>query len=180
MISKGNRDLELQILAAARTVSSRSEALGLLQGYPFTGFSKFSEGTIAVAPAHRRLCPDGIRWDLFWDARIFGEKGEVHFWKLASGQWRHRFEATREAGDQDVIHRAFPVWGYPSEVSEEGWVLFREHRGVEVWIPPEYGEAHELALEVDCILGETSERSGIISVVDSMIRRLKPSADGIA
>ena len=147
--------------------------MALLQGYPFTGFAKISNGAILLAPAHRRLVPHGIRWDLFWDIRVFGELGETHVWKLADDIWMDRFEMARNGAD--ILPRDYPVWGTPTGDAEEDWMLFREERGTEVWIPREFATHSRVVLQIDQILGETGE-TGIVSIVDAMIRCLKPSS----
>ena len=148
------------------------EPMALLQGYPFTGFVKILDGALQLAPAHRKLVPSGIPWDLFWDIRVFGDRGERHIWKLDDRTWDSRYESFRD--DENVLHREYPVWGTPTGILEEGWSLFREERGPEVWIPSELASQKRMVLEIDQILGETSKR-GIESIVDAMIRRLKPS-----
>ena len=157
-----------RVLAAGAKVGGG--AMALLQGYPFTGFAKFSQGAMEFAPAQQKL---GVDWKLFWDIRVFGELGEEHFWKWHDGDWRCRF---RKRG-ADFLKRQYPVWGTPTETIENGWTLFREERGTEVWIPSELVTRKRMVLEIDQVLGVSSEESGVVSVVDSMIRSLKASEE---
>lgn len=151
--------------------------LALVQGYPATTFARLNESGLELPPT---LGGSGdLPWQLFWDVRAFGQKGEFHAWKRANGSWKGRLRMTSEVPDR--IERQYPVWGRPSGPAQNGWQLYSEERGTEVWVPEEAAQgASRLVLEVWQIVGEPRElpeelRGGGLSIIDAMIVGLIPS-----
>jgi CRISPR-associated protein (TIGR03984 family) len=157
--------------------------LALLQGYPVTCFVRVTQaGRLEIPPAFRSLALDAngeLRWDLFWDLRVFGGSAEHHAWKTANSKWRHRRLGCPPPNDTNHIERFYPVWGSRSR-SLDGWVLYSEPRGADVWVPEEFAASRQLGLKVMQIIGQPEIpenrddlNSGIATVVDAMIVSLE-------
>lgn len=122
-----------QWLIGLLTDVSDGDAWLLVQGYPATGFW--------VATGEQILFPpDGsspsLDWNLYWDVRLFGNKGEWHLWRTGQGKWRGRFCTASEW--EDFLDREDALWGTQVETkTADGrkWTKLWEERGAAVWVP---------------------------------------------
>lgn len=150
------------------------EPVLLVQGHPATGFARMAGGKLDF-----HLEPDvhevGIElpWRLYFDVRIFGERGEWHCWRVQGAHWRGRF-AGRDENEWQVkpgkaFSRSYALWG--EQFKREGdWVRWSEKRGAVVWTPARYDKDDQqpFRLEVRQRV-EFDQETGIAGVVDAMI-----------
>lgn len=151
---------------------SSGSALLLAQGYPFTGF-------VVINKDDAMCWPPGIDaklwngWNLFWDLRLFGDRGEWHLWRTNDGQWKDRLASPERPEWKDHhIARADVLWG-KQKGSEENdgisWIRYSETRGACVWVPEACVEKDRPARlhlwqRIEC------DGNGIAGVVDVMLR----------
>lgn len=126
-------------LVDLRSDVSDGDAWLLVQGYPATGFLVVTQEGLLTPPDG--LAPP-LDWNLYWDLRLFGSKGEWHCWRTAPNVWRGRFCAANEW--KDFMDREDALWG--TQVETQGkdgrlWSRLWEQRGASVWVPFEVKEA---------------------------------------
>ena len=151
-------------LVQRRADVNDQDACLLVQGYPATGFWVISEKGVFTPPDES----PSLNWDLYWDLRLFGDRGEWHLWRTGAGAWAGRLCASGEWSE--YLDRNDALWGTRSEKREvDGrfWTRLWEERGATVWVP---GEATELPvrLKVRRHIGYQPE-TGLAGFVDAMI-----------
>ena len=149
---------------AAKAVGEGRASL-LLQGYPYTCFARIIESGSLELPPPFRECPPN--WDLFWDVRVFGPKGEWHAWRDGAGRWWDRRYEAKES--ENEIHRRYVLWGTAVEVTSDVWSCCYEERGAEVWVPFE-ATGHRLPLRLKLkLLIDYEPETGMAGVVDAVM-----------
>lgn len=156
--------------ACAAVAPTGEVALALVQGYPFTTFARVrSNGTLELPPAP--WSAQRVRWDRFWDVRVFGINGEWHAWKLGNGQWYARLYAAPAGGEipYGAIERCYALWGTDIDSQPEwgDWRRYSEERGAVVWAPL----ASPATLRIKTwLLLTPDEETGLMHATDAVIR----------
>ena len=160
-----NNKLTKQDLLNAVLQVSDGEAHALLQGYPMTCFARVTEKELELPPVPEWRVAEPA-WHLFWDVRVFGSKGECHFWRDKRGRWKELFRSRTEG---HAIERNFALWGTRAEKAEGDWTRCWEQNGAEIWAPPGINCSNPpLRLKVREIVGYQKD-TGVAGIVDMMI-----------
>jgi CRISPR-associated protein (TIGR03984 family) len=180
MTRRNKGPLYLQEILKYRKEVSDNRAWLFVQGYPFTGFlvvePEAESGVLRKPPGVTCSFED---LSLFWDLRLFGEKGEWHLWREDDGEWSGRFLARGECSPH--IERKDVLWGLPAEKKgtserEEGtrdgvvWTRFTEDRGAAFWIPGQRLKKEPARLRLWQKIEE--DGAGLAGVVDVMLCEL--------
>ena len=142
------------------------DPVALLQGYPFTGFVRVTDEGLDFPPAWAEA-GRSVDWELYWDVRLFGGRGEIHCWRRGRSGWHWRLLA---AGGEGADLQLYPLWGERDAArAVPGWECYWETRGAEIWVPAEHAKGRpELSLQVRRRV-EPDPTSGLAGVVDAGI-----------
>ena len=150
-------------IAAAANALGPDQVLALVQGYPYSGFGVVNGNAIHL-PGDRSLQDPG----LYWDLRLFSNRGEWHGWKTGT-VWRERRFPNEKSSELYPISRDYILWGDKPELIGE-WSRFIETRGAEVWVPGSH--ATPLRLHVKLLVDYHPE-SHLAGIVDAVIVRVE-------
>jgi CRISPR-associated protein (TIGR03984 family) len=120
-------------LIQLRSEVSDGDAWLLVQGYPATGFWVVTDNNLLTPPDGSKPV---LEWNLYWDIRLFGKKGEWHLWRTGHDAWRGRFCVPDEWAD--FMDREDALWGTQVETTETAgrkWTRLWEERGACLWVP---------------------------------------------
>lgn len=167
---------EEQLAKAARELDdSVSIHYVYLEGFPFTTFALLDAAReILDLPPPFRGQP--IRWERFWDVRVFTERAEWHAWSNDGLRWLAR--RRRLADVDNANRRRFALVGNRRGRSQDGWVHYSEASGAELWLPTQVAEQRsDIALCV-CDVIESHESTGLAGVVDAFFCGFEPLSAG--
>ena len=173
----------LDVAERLRSLQSKLGAplYALLSGYPATFFARVGAGGFEPPPETTLEAFSGrnfaIDWDLFYDIRVWGHRGEWHAWR--ADEWCDRIRMFDDLKGEDLLSpRRYPILGRHEGGEQDGWVLRVEGRGPQVWVPIEWfhgkGDRSRWrpVLEIWPIVEpEPQFDTGLYGVADSVIHR---------
>lgn len=144
--------------------------VALLQGYPLTSFAVLRGDEWRLPPGMPAV--KSLKWDLFWDIRVFGDGVEYHAWRTSQGWFWRKLDAGKLPAESPY-EKSYYLWGnkLDGEVVD-GWWCCSEDRGARVWIPVESKADPKgplpLQLKMRCVI-EKDPTSGLAGIVDAAI-----------
>jgi CRISPR-associated protein (TIGR03984 family) len=151
-----------------------SEAWLFWQAPTFIGFAKVPSGA-SESPKWQpeALSANSLDFTLVEDFRLFGPKGEWHFWRTASGSLKGRFRANSGQAGEDEYDETYLLWGavVDKEASGKhpGWsCLTEERRGMRIWLPRKQVGSLPAKVSVRHFINR-DPKSSLAGIVDSMI-----------